>query len=128
MKLGYTIFYVPNVAESLSFYEKAFDFKIKFQHEGGDYGELDTGDTTLAFVSFDLAESHKTGFNRAQRSANCNDMEVAFISEDVEKSYKHAIQSGAIAVSEPHAQPWGQVICYVRDLNGFLIEICSPIG
>lgn len=128
MKLGYTIFYVPNVEKTLSFYEKAFNCKIKFQHEGGDYAELDTGNTTLAFVSFDLAESHKTGFDRKLKASTCNDMEIAFISEDVEKSYAHALQAGAIAVSKPHAQPWGQVICYVRDLNGFLIEICSPVG
>ncbi len=128
MKLGYTILYVPNVSKTLSFYEKAFGCKIKFQHEGGDYGELDTGNTTLAFVSFDLAESHKTGFDRNKRGSHCNDMEIAFTSDNVEKDYERALQAGAIAVSKPHPQPWGQVISYVRDLNGFLVEICSPVG
>ena len=46
MKLGYTIIYVPNVAESLSFFESAFGLSRRFLHESGDYGELETGETT----------------------------------------------------------------------------------
>ena len=41
MKLGYTIIYVPNVAESLSFFESAFGLSRRFLHESGDYGELE---------------------------------------------------------------------------------------
>ena len=48
MKLGYTIVYVPDVSESLGFFERAFGFKPRFVHESGTYGELDTGETTLA--------------------------------------------------------------------------------
>ena len=54
MKLGYTIIYVPNVAESLSFFESAFGLSRRFLHESGDYGELETGETTLAFASHEL--------------------------------------------------------------------------
>jgi catechol 2,3-dioxygenase-like lactoylglutathione lyase family enzyme len=49
MKFGYTIIYVSDVQVSLTFFEKAFGFKIRFVHESG-YGELETGETTLAFV------------------------------------------------------------------------------
>jgi lactoylglutathione lyase len=51
MKLGYAIVYVPDVAASLLFFERAFGLPRKFLHEGGDYGELDTGATTLAFAA-----------------------------------------------------------------------------
>lgn len=47
MKLGYTIIYVPDVAESLAFYEKAVGLPRRFLHESGSYGELDTGETTV---------------------------------------------------------------------------------
>jgi len=50
MKLGYTILYVPDVAASLAFFERAFGLKRRFLHETGTYGELDTGATTLAFA------------------------------------------------------------------------------
>jgi catechol 2,3-dioxygenase-like lactoylglutathione lyase family enzyme len=51
MKLGYTILYVPDVRASLRFYEQAFGLSTKFLHEVGDFGELDTGSTSLAFCS-----------------------------------------------------------------------------
>lgn len=52
MKFGYTIIYVPNVAESLSFFETTFGLSRRFLHESGDCGELDTGETTLHCRNF----------------------------------------------------------------------------
>lgn len=40
MKLGYTIVYVPDVAQSLAFFETAFGLKRRFLHESGSCGEL----------------------------------------------------------------------------------------
>ena len=54
MKFGYTIVYVTSVADTLDFYQAAFGFKTRFLHESGEYGELDTGDTALAFASHDM--------------------------------------------------------------------------
>lgn len=48
MKFGYTIIYVSSVPESLDFYKEAFGFETRFLHESGQYGELDTGETTLS--------------------------------------------------------------------------------
>jgi lactoylglutathione lyase len=51
MKYRYTIIYVSSVEETLEFYKKAFAFDVKFIHESKAYGELQTGETTLAFAS-----------------------------------------------------------------------------
>ncbi|MGE8356838.1 MAG: VOC family protein, partial [Microvirgula sp.] len=51
MKFGYTIVYVASVAETLTFYQQAFGFDTRFLHESGEYGELETGGTALAFAS-----------------------------------------------------------------------------
>ena len=56
MKLGYTIIYVPRVADSLQFFEQAFGLERKFLHDSSDYGELKTGETTLAFASHALGK------------------------------------------------------------------------
>jgi lactoylglutathione lyase len=45
----------------------------------------------------------------------------------VEKVYDKAIKAGAIAVEKAKSKPWGQVVAYVKDLDGFLIEICTPM-
>ena len=38
-----------------------------------------------------------------------------------------ALAAGATAVRAPAKKPWGQIVSYVRDNNGFLVEICSPV-
>ena len=51
MLFRYTILYVEDVAQSLDFYERAFGLVRGFLHESGDYGEMVTGETRLAFSS-----------------------------------------------------------------------------
>ena len=38
-----------------------------------------------------------------------------------------AIKIGAEQFAETVTKPWGQKVGYLRDLNGFIIEICTPI-
>jgi len=51
MKLGYTIIYVADVPETVAFYEAAFGLSRRFIHESQLYGEMDTGETILAFAA-----------------------------------------------------------------------------
>lgn len=125
MKLKYTILYVENVAQTLEFYGKAFGFKTTFIHEAGDYGELDTGDTTLSFSSLKLMTD--LGKNPQKASASAPVFEIAFETNEVEKWLQQAINSGATLVQAVKQEPWGQTTSYVSDINGFLIEICSPV-
>ncbi len=125
MKLKYTILYVEDVAKTLEFYGKAFGFKTTFIHEAGDYGELDTGDITLAFSSLKLMSD--LGKNPQKASPDAPIFEIAFETTDVGKRLKQAIDSGAQLVQDVKQEPWGQTTSYVSDMNGFLIEICSPV-
>jgi catechol 2,3-dioxygenase-like lactoylglutathione lyase family enzyme len=128
MKFGYTIYYVPDVEATLAFYTKAFGFKRKFLHESGTYGELDTGATTLGFAAETMRELNgvETLDNRA--SAKPAGVEIAFVTDDVAKAYEKAVAAGAEGLKKPAAKPWGQIVAYVRDLNGCLVEICTPVG
>ncbi len=126
MKLGYVILYVPDVAGAVAFYERAFGMARRFVHESGTYAELETGATALAFASEEMvASSHDFRRNRPQDEAA--GAEVGFVTEDVPASYKRAVQAGATPLVEPTTKPWGQVVSYVRDLNGFIVEICSAV-
>jgi hypothetical protein len=31
-------------------------------------------------------------------------------------------------VQPPEQMPWGQTVAYVADLDGFLVELCTPMG
>jgi predicted enzyme related to lactoylglutathione lyase len=128
MKLGYTLLYVDDVEKTMSFYENAFGMEKGFLHESNQYGEMLTGDTKLGFVHHQTAGSHGFDYERASLKKPAFGFEIGLVSNNVQESFATAISAGAIEVSKPETKPWGQVVSYVRDCNGFLVEICSPMG
>jgi uncharacterized glyoxalase superfamily protein PhnB len=128
VKFGYTILYVENIEESISFYENAFGFSRKFITPENDYAELVTGETTLSFASKQLAAQNlKDGFIESTLEDKPFAIEIGFITEDVTETVQKATSFGAVLVKEPTQKPWGQIVAYIRDLNGFLIEICTEM-
>jgi len=129
MKLGYTIVYVPDVAASLSFFEAAFGLQKKFLHESGVYGELDTGETTLAFAAHDLGDMNLPGGHvRADQSVQPLGFEIALVTDHVAQAHEHAVRSGAKEMAPPQVKPWGQTVSYVRCPDGILVELCTPVS
>lgn len=128
MKFGYTLVYVSDVAATLAFYEAAFGIPIKFLHESNDYGELDTGETALGFLSNQMAEFNGVQIETNEPTKTPAGFELAFVTEDVQAAYDRAVKAGASPKSPPAEKPWGQVVAYVRDLNGCLVELCSPMS
>jgi lactoylglutathione lyase len=129
VKLGYTILYVADVAASLRFYEAAFGLARRFLHEGGDYGELDTGATTLAFASHALADANFSGgIVRANESKQPLGMEVALVTSDVAAAHARALAAGAKELKAPQQKPWGQTVSYLRAPDGCLVELCTPMA
>ena len=126
-KLGYVILYVPDVALAVAFYESAFGVQRRFVHESGTYAELDTGATALAF-SDESVTPNKGSFEPNRPEKKAAGAEVAFVVDDVRAAFDRAVSCGAVVVSEPVDEPWGQTVSYVRDLNGFLVEICSAVA
>lgn len=126
IRFKYTILYVENVPETLDFYNKAFGLKQAMLHESGDYGELDTGTTTLSFSSLQLMTS--IGKNPEQPNPEKPTFEIAFETDNVPSSLAKAVNAGAKIIQEPEDMPWGQTTAYVHDINGFLVEICSPVS
>jgi lactoylglutathione lyase len=129
MKFGYTIVYVPNVEASLAFFERAFGLARRFLHESGTYGELDTGETSLAFAAHELGDTNFPGGHVAAHSSKQPlGVEIALVTADVPSAHAKAIAAGAKSLSAPVAKPWGQVVSYVRCPDGTLVELCTPIG
>jgi lactoylglutathione lyase len=126
---GYAIVYVDDVSGTVDFYERAFGLRRKFVSDDGLYGELDTGSTTLSISSYEMADTHlPAGVVRHDPDGKPAGVEIALVTDDVERRYQTALDEGATAVAKPEEKSWGQVVSWVRDPNGVLIEICSPIG
>lgn len=126
MKFGYTILYVEDVRAAVAFYETAFGMTPRFVDEHGDFAELDTGATALCFSSFGLLQKMGKTPKTPDREAPC--FEIAFTTEDVEGAITRAVEAGAGLKQKPERMPWGQTVAYVTDNNGFLVEICTPMG
>jgi catechol 2,3-dioxygenase-like lactoylglutathione lyase family enzyme len=125
MRFGYTILYVQDLAATLAFYEKAFGLARKLYMEG-EYGELDTGATTLSFAPRGRA-AELTGLPVAESNDRPPPVEIAFVTDDVPAAVERALAAGAAKVKAAQEKPWGQTVAYVRDPNDFLIEICTPV-
>jgi hypothetical protein len=104
LTLGYVIIYVPDVTE------------------------LETGATALAFAEETFVASTCHGFEPNRMASKSAGAEVAFVTKDVPAAFRKALEGGAVSRGEPMTKPWGQIVSYVRDLNGFLVELCSPVG
>jgi uncharacterized glyoxalase superfamily protein PhnB len=128
MKLGYTIIYVADVPATLAFYEKAFGLKRRFVHESNLYAELDTGSTALAFAGEAMAAMNGLTLRPNRAGDAPAAFEIALVTGDPDGAYATAVAAGASPVTPPALKPWGQTVGYVRNPNGCLVEICSPVA
>ncbi len=127
MKFGYTILYVKDVPKAVAFYEDAFGLSRRFVHEEGMYAEMDSGGTTLSFAANGLAKSNlPCGFRENSPSTPPAGFEIAFITDDVQAAYDRALTAGATPLAPPVAKPWGQIVAFVRDKDGIVVELCTP--
>jgi lactoylglutathione lyase len=129
VKFAYTILYVQDVKKALEFYENALGLERKLLTPENDYAELLCGDTTLSFASISLANSNLSdGFVESTLRNKPFGIELGFTTDDVEETIDKAINAGATIVEYPKTKPWGQTVAYLRDLDGFFIEICTPMS
>ncbi|CAL5334228.1 unnamed protein product [Camellia sinensis] len=87
---GYTVVYVKDVAKSVAFYTKAFGYCVRRLDESHKWGELESGQTTIAFTPFHQHETddftglvHTPGSGRQR-----NQVEVCLDYPDVDAAYK----------------------------------------
>jgi lactoylglutathione lyase len=125
-----TTFIVQDVKATVAFYAGVFGLTCRYVHPSGEYAELESCPALLSFTGEKLVDQFQLLGPLAVR-ANRPGLEpiaaqIAFVSQDVDASYANAVSAGAVSVCGPKPMPWGQTLCYVRDLNGVLVEICSP--
>ncbi len=88
---------------------------------------MKTGQTTLSFASNEMAERNDFAIRQNSAKDIAAGFEITFVTDNPKEKFDHAIKNGATPLSKPVKKPWGQTVAYVRDLNGCLVEICSPI-
>lgn len=126
VRLGWVILHVADVATALAWYERAFGLTRRFIDPTGQYGELDTGATTLAMASHALAQGN-LGAAAEPPGLRPAGMEIALVCDHLEATWVRALAAGAEPVQAPRRQPWGQQVGWVRSPEGALIELCEPV-
>ncbi|CAH1446839.1 unnamed protein product [Lactuca virosa] len=126
-KYAYTVVYVKDVAKSVEFYGKAFGQPVRRLDDSHRWGELESGQTTIAFTPVHQHETDDlTGEVQEQKSKTIrNQLEVCFAYADVDAAYKRAVENGAEAVCPPEDKEWGQRVGYVRDIDGIVVRMGS---
>lgn len=130
LQFRYSGFFVPDVPATARFYEAAFGLKLRYMHPSSGYAELETGSTLLAFVGegflkdAELLGNTETLPNRPD--SNPIAAQVAFVTRDIDRDWQRAVRAGAKVVKGPEAKPWGQTVGYLRDINGVIVELCTP--
>lgn len=123
MKLTLVLFYVKDINASTEFYKKAFDLQIRFLDPSGVYVDFAIGDVNFGLASYDLAaNTFPAGCELPGVDGKPHANKIIFSADDVEAAYNKAINAGAHSLVPPFNAPWGQT-CYVRDLDGHIIEI-----
>ena len=84
---------------------------------------------TISFASKNLADSNlRNGFVESNLKNKPFAIELGFVTENVLETIEAAKNNGATVIEEPKQKPWGQIVAYIRDIDGFLIEICTSMG
>ncbi|XP_010521827.1 PREDICTED: uncharacterized protein LOC104800652 [Tarenaya hassleriana] len=123
---GYTIVYVEDVEKSVDFYARAFGHNVRRLDESHRWGELESGETTIAFTKKHQHETDDlTGTVHSARDRP--PIELCFCYPDVDAAFTRAVSNGAVGVSPPEEKEWGQKVGYVRDLDGFVVRLGSYV-
>lgn len=123
-----TVLIVPDINRTADFYDKAFGLGIAATYLDGLVHELETEDVGLLFS--DETTFKKGHFDFPSNTLNTKPagVEIALTTDDVAAAYKHALLAGATGLHAPKEQPWGQTVAWVRDCNGVIVELCTPMG
>ena len=117
---------VNDMAGMIRFYRDVLGFEIKEAEDTKNVYLVKDGTLFLLYgrKDFETMTSHRYNYTDGLNGH----FEIALYVdtfEEVDGSFRYAVENGAEPVLEPTTEPWGQRTCYVADPEGNLIEIGS---
>ncbi|MGC5616399.1 VOC family protein [Georgenia sp. Z1491] len=115
VRSGFPILTSDAIEPLVAFYEAAFEATKTYRYPGEDgrdvYVALDVGGMQLGIgVSTELPPPDRR-------------TELWFYVDDVDESYRRAIDAGAGDEGAPSDMPWGERVAHVRDPDGLVIHL-----
>ena len=117
---------VNDMAGMIRFYRDVLGFEIKEAEDASNVYLVKDGTLFLLYGRKDFETMTSRRYNYID-GLNGHFEIALYVDtfEEVDSSFRHAVENGAEPVLEPTTEPWGQRTCYVADPEGNLIEIGS---
>ena len=121
----YIVLIVADLDASLAFYTERLGLRLG--HRSGHYAQLDTGTTRIALYRRDaMAEVLASELDVA--SPRAPSFELGFKVADVDAAFASLVDAGVEVATPPITRSWGQRTAYLRDPDGYLIELAQDLS
>ena len=122
---GFGLF-VEDMAKMIKFYRDVLGFEIKESEETSNVYLIKDGTLFLLYGRNDFENMTHRRYEYVKDLNGHTEMALYVDTfEEVDITFKKAIEHGATPVLEPELESWGQRTCYIADPEGNLIEIGS---
>jgi len=130
MHLDYVRLLVTEFDACFHFYRDVMGFKVTWGEEGDRYGSFSLGEGSALALFQRQAMAETLGTTNLPVETECQDrMVLVFGVEDLTATVKKLKERGARFVTKPKDHPeWGIRTAHIRDPDGNLIEINSPMS
>ena len=122
MKLALVTIVTQHLEQMRAFYQEVL--QIEPQTYRGNYVEFPTAAGTVAL--WRQSEYEEFGIGTLRGAANHSIM-IEFEVEDVDQEYARFKRMKIEWIREPTTQPWGHRAFYIRDPDGNIVNVHSPV-
>src|SRR5687768_399536 len=117
---------VSDAKKSIDFYKRAFGAKERVVMPTPDgkvmHAELELGDSVVM-----LSDPFPQSTSKPPNEAGTSTMSIMLYTEDVEETYKQALDAGATSEQEPEDMFWGDRFARVKDPDGHSWQLATHV-
>lgn len=117
--------FVRDFNKAFDFYKNTLKLTVKTEDIQGKFAEFQIGNATLGLVTKETASSlfNEKYFENEVKEKGSFTLTVKVSS--MEKIYKELKTKDITIISEPKMMPWGWNVMCIKDIEGYIWEICE---